>query len=221
VAKNRQSKKQAAKSAEPVVAGGSRTLWIIVVAIVVVAIGAWAWTSTSKKSASSAVAASPEEQKYIGRLLPAGYQEAKVADVQAYASTVKMTNVAAAQSADAVTLPLDQVVASKIVSFSYKKPSGEVVPMLAYLKPSGKLFVGVDYCPPCKGVGQRIESGGTLVCETCGTVRNLESGVGISGACKLYPIDEVPASVSGGKVVVSAAAINGWSQQPLDRPTGS
>ena len=48
-----------------------------------------------------------------------------------------------------------------------------------------------------------------------------ESGVGISGACRLYPVDELPASVSNGKATVSTAAINSWTPQPLDRKTGS
>ena len=132
-----------------------------------------------------------------------------------------MTNVPAAQTDAGISIAADQLVTSKIVYFEYKKAGGEAIPMLAYVKPSGKLFVGVSYCPPCKGKRQRIEAGGTLVCETCGTVRNLETGVGISGACRLYPVDELPATLSNGKVTVSATTINGWTPQPLDRPTGS
>jgi hypothetical protein len=199
------------------------SLWIAAVAVVVVLGGIWAVTNSGAKSTTTAggAAVPAEEQKYLGRLLPANYQEPKVADVQAYATTVKMTNVTGTQTDAGISIPADQLVASKIVYFEYKKPGAEAVPMLAYVKPSGRLFVGVSYCPPCKGKGQRIEAGGTLVCESCGTVRNLETGVGVSGACRLYPLDELPASLSNGKVTVTAAAISAWTPQPLDRPTGS
>lgn len=92
--------------------------------------------------------------------------------------------------------------------------------MIAYAKPSGKLFVGMSYCPPCKGKGQRIEADGILTCETCGTKRNLETQVGISGNCKLYPLDEVPSKIVGDKIVVEKGVVEQWTPQPLDRPVG-
>jgi nitrite reductase/ring-hydroxylating ferredoxin subunit len=199
----------------------ARPLWIAGVIALVVVGGIWAATSLGSKSTSSASGAPANEQKYIGRLLPAGYQEPKIADVQVYASTVKMTDVAPTQNSAGISIPADKVVSSKIVYFEYKKASGDTIPMIAYVKPSGKLFVGVSYCPPCQGKRDRIEAGGTLVCETCGTVRNLETGVGISGGCRLYPLDELPASVSGGKITVTTAAIDSWTPQPLDRPSRS
>jgi hypothetical protein len=199
-----------------------RFLLILGATVVLLVVGTWAATNLDGKSATTSASAAPaEEQKYLGRLLPANYQEPMVADVQVYATTVKMTNATAAQTDAEISIPADQVVASKIVSFEYQKPGAEAIPMLAYIKPSGKLFVGVSYCPPCQGTGQRIEAGATLVCESCGTVRNLETGVGVRGACKLYPLDELPASLSNGKITVSTSAINSWSPQPIDRPTNS
>ena len=206
---------------KPEKGGSSRLMWILAAVVVVAIIGTWAFTSLGAKGSSTASGAPADEQKYLGRLLPAGYQEPKVADPQVYATTVEMTNVTATQDAAGISIPTDQLVASKLVYFEYKKPGAEAIPMVAYVKPSGKLFVGVSYCPPCKGKRDRIEAGGSLVCETCGTVRNLETGVGISGACRLYPLDELPASLSNGKVTVTAAVISGWTAQPLDRPTGS
>jgi nitrite reductase/ring-hydroxylating ferredoxin subunit len=112
------------------------------------------------------------------------------------------------------------VSANKIVSFEYAKSDAEKIPMVAYIRPSGKLFVGVSYCVPCKGTGQDIGSDGTLTCQTCGTKRDLESGVGISGACKLYPLDELPVKVQGDRVVVDKPALDNWTVQPTDRQIG-
>jgi hypothetical protein len=189
--------------------------------VVAVIAGIVAISASGSKGSGSAGSASSEEQKYIGRLLPANYSEPKVADPQIYATTVKMTNLTGTQTAAGISIPVDQLVADKIALFEYKKPGADAIPLIAYIKPSGKLFVGVSYCPPCEGKGQRIEAGGTLVCETCGTVRTLESGVGVSGACKLYPLDELSATVADGKISVATSALDSWTPQPLDRPTGS
>ena len=45
-------------------------------------------------------------------------------------------------------------------------------------------------------------------------------GVGISGACKLYPLDELPAKVVGDKIVIEKSVLDGWTVQPVDRPVG-
>lgn len=194
-----------------------RALWITAVAVVLIVGGIWAGSSGGKKMGG----ASPEEQKYIGRFLPTGYEEPKIAGIQAYTTTVNMSTVTPELSNATISIAADQVVTNKIVYFEYQKPGGKAIPMIAYIKPSGKLFVGVSFCPPCEGKGQRIEAGGTLVCEACGTVRTLESGVGVSGACRLYPLDELPASLANGKITVDRAALDSWTPQPLDRPTGA
>lgn len=164
--------------------------------------------------------APPEELAYIGRFLPAGYVESAVASATTYTSTIKMTNVTAALGDKQVTLPVSDVVTNKIVFFEYQKPGAEAVPLAAYLKPTGRLLVAVSYCIPCKGTGQRIEADGTLTCETCGTKRDLETMVGISGACRLYPLDEIAATVSGGQIVIERSALDTWTPQPRDRQVG-
>lgn len=163
----------------------------------------------------------PEEAKYIGRLLPAGYVEASVAPAAGYSSVIKMTDLTATQNAKQFSIPTSDVVANKIVYFEYKSGSAGPIPMVAYVKPSGKLFVGVGYCLPCKGTRQRIEADGTLTCEACGTKRDLETGVGLSGTCRLYPLDEVPAKVANGKIAIDDAVLEKWSPQPSDRPVGA
>jgi len=143
--------------------------------------------------------ATADEQKYMGRFLPDGYEEPAVSDAVNYDQVVQMANVAPTQDPKGVSLAVDDVVSNKIVYFEYQRSGDKPLPLMAYVKPSGKLFVGVSYCPPCEGQYQRIEPDGTLTCESCGTKRALESSVGLGGPCKLYPTDELPVTVNGGR----------------------
>jgi uncharacterized protein len=236
MAKKKKQRGSSAKAVHPPVKkrGAGPATWIAgavallaVVAVIFLASGGGNGASTTDTSgvptsgATSAGSASPEEQKYIGRLLPAGYTEPSVADAVAYSSALKMSDVTATQGKRQTSIEVSEVVAKKIVFFEYAKAGSDPIPMIAYVKPSGKLFIGVSYCIPCKGTGQRIEADGTLTCESCGTKRDLETGVGLSGACKLYPLDELPVTVKDGSLLLENSAIDQWTPQPLDRPSGA
>lgn len=210
---------------EPV-AKRSRTGLLIAGGVVVIAIVAALATSGGGGTGTSGAGggwgkptANADEAKYIGRLLPAGYAEPKVTDAFAYATATPMSDVAVQDEGAQIALPLADVVSKRNVVFEYPK-AGKPLPMIAYVKPSGSLFVAVSFCPPCEGERQRIEPDSTLTCESCGTKRDLETSVGISGSCKLYPLDEVPAKVVGDKIVVDKAVLDGWTPQPLDRKVG-
>ncbi len=217
---SKNKKKHASKSKpapEPQKRSASTRPWVIAGIVVVAIVGiVVALNGGSGESAAPAVS----DNEYIGRLLPANYESPKVADAALYTAAISMTDVAATQDETGFTVALDSVVSNKIVRFDYTRSTGESLPMIAYVRPSGKLFVGVSYCPPCEGEGQRIEADGTLTCESCGTRRNLEDNTGLSGACKLYPLDEVPSVVDGSSIVVDSAILDAWTAQPLDRPVG-
>lgn len=225
---------------KPVAKKGSSTKTWVAAVIAVAAIGVVIATaagggaknrtsgaSTGATAGATAAASNPsgsvpaDEQRYIGRLLPAKYAEPSVAGASTYSITQKMASVTPTQDAKTTTVSVKDVTADKIVSFEYKKAGSDPVPMIAYVKPSGKVFVGVSYCIPCRGTAQRIDADGTLTCESCGTKRDLETGVGLSGACKLYPLDELPVTVTGGKIVLQNSVIDSWTAQPLDRPVGA
>jgi nitrite reductase/ring-hydroxylating ferredoxin subunit len=198
---------------------------IAVIAVIIIAGtgsgGGAATAGASTGAAGGAPAVSADEAKYVGRLLPASYTEPSVGGATTYSSSVAMTNVTPSQGAKQTTIKVADLVADKIVYFEYKTAGGAAIPMLAYVKPSGKLFVGVSFCPPCKGKQQTIEADGTLRCASCGTKRDLETGAGVSGACRRYPIDEVPATLTGGNIVIQNSVLDGWTAQPLDRPVGA
>lgn len=207
----------ASHSPQPKKGGRNRGLWVVGALLVGSIVAAAVLAGGGAKPAPSV---SSEEAKYIGRFLPAGFAEPKVAEAVSYSSTVKMSAVKAASGKDGISIPVAEVASKKIVSFEYVKPGADAIPLVAYAKPSGKLFVGVSYCVPCKGIGQRIESDGTITCESCGTKRDLETMAGLSGSCKLYPLDELPTKVSGGKIIVEQGALDSWTPQPLDRKVG-
>ncbi|HEY3317985.1 MAG TPA: Fe-S-containing protein [Coriobacteriia bacterium] len=213
-----QPRQKAATPAER--SGGAKTLWIVGGTIVVVLVAVLALSSGGGKGGGTA-GVDPAEAKYMGRLLPKGYQEPKVASVVTYDAETAMTPVTAADAGSALSLSANDVVNDKIVSFSYARPGGRPIPLLAYVKPSGKIFVGVSFCPPCESEQQLLETDISLKCASCGTKRNAETGVGIGGACKLYPIDELPATVSNGKITIEKSVLDNWTPQPKDRKIGA
>lgn len=213
---NKKPASQGNKVQEPAHKTGTSRPWIIAAGIAVAVIVALvALNGGGDKSAST----SPEYD-YTGRFLPVAYESPQIADAALYAAAVPMTQIDATQDEQGFAVSLDSVVSNKIVRFDYTRPTGETLPMIAYVRPSGKLFVGVSYCPPCEGEGQRIEADGTLTCDSCGTRRNLEDNTGLSGACKLYPLDEIPSTVDGDRILVDSGVLDSWTAQPLDRPIG-
>lgn len=165
----------------------------------------------------------PEEKKYWGRYLPKGYSEPKLTEGINYGeiSRIRMARIDASAMENSVSIAVGDAIKNRIVYFEYRKPGADPVSLLAYVKPSGRLFVGASYCPPCQSRYQRIEGDSTLTCEVCGTKRDLEGMIGINGACKLYPIDEFPAKVVGDRIYVDKEAIDRYSPQPIDRPVGT
>ncbi len=165
----------------------------------------------------------PEEKKYWGRFLPKGYSEPKLTDQIDYGkiSRIKMIRIDATTSSEGASVAVGDVIKNRIVYFEYQKAGADPVSLMAYIKPSGRLFVGASYCPPCQSRYQRIEGDFTITCEVCGTKRDLEGMIGISGPCKLYPIDEFPVKIIGDKIFLDAGVLNRYSPQPIDRPVGT
>lgn len=217
------SGKKAAPAPEP--SKGNSKLAILIAVAAVAVIGVIVAVSVGGGESQSGTGGgvrqpSAEEAPYIGRLLPAGYTEPTVAEPTVYTSTVEMAELTAAVTETQVTVPLSQVTGAKIALIQYQREGEAPLPLIAYVKPSGGLFVGVSFCPPCQGEWQTIQADGTLTCNACGTKRDLETQAGISGSCKLYPIDELPVTVEGDTITIDRAAIDSWTPQPLDRKVG-
>jgi nitrite reductase/ring-hydroxylating ferredoxin subunit len=98
-------------------------------------------------------------------------------------------------SGEGVSLLISDITASKMSHFWVNMPSGKEG-FMAY-RLDGVDYVRASICPPCRSTSFSLEKG-TLVCDACGTIFNAKTGQGISGACKGYPKEAAPASISGG-----------------------
>jgi hypothetical protein len=160
----------------------------------------------------------PREVKYIGRYLPKEYAPAKLTEPISYEKRVDPADIKPEVKDGFIQLNVGDIIKNRIVYFEYTRAGdNRVIPMTAYVKPSGKLFVGVSLCRPCQAKRQYIDSDGLLTCSACGTKRDMETQAGVSGACKLYPLDEMPHRLAGDKVLISESSLGSWKEQPLDR----
>lgn len=124
---------------------------------------------------------------------------------------IKMTKVEPVVDAESIQIPLDIVDKSNIVYFESENKDKEVVPMMAYITPSGRLFVGSSLCEPCRGKTFSL-AGETIVCDTCKTTYNIENHEFISGAkiCSTYPPVNMKPEIIDGKIVIQKEEVLKW-----------
>ena len=118
-----------------------------------------------------------------------------------------------------LTIPEADIRAKKIVGVLYNRttpmPSaynditGNGLPVLAYVAPSGRLVVASSLCEPCHSYLFHIE-GTDLVCNACFTHWDLNTLKGKSGGCQAYPPKELTTVVAGGNVEVPTNALESW-----------
>lgn len=198
----------------------NKMLIIGAVVVIAVVVGLFLAGRNSGGGAGGALTADPEEAKYIGRYLPAGYTEPKIGEGGKVTADSQMVPITASQEGSSTSIAVSDVTTNRVVGFSYTKSDGTQIPLIAYMKPSGKLVAAVSYCVPCKGTSHTLTTDGALTCDTCGTKRDAETGIGLSGPCKLYPLDEMPVTVQGDKIQIDNGALDGWQEQPTDRKVG-
>lgn len=118
---------------------------------------------------------------------------------KANASPVKATWITAETGADEVSIPLSSVDENTNVHFKINTDGREIA-VMAY-RFNDKIFVRSNVCPPCNSIGFSLDNG-TLVCDSCGTVFDAETGTGIGGGCVSYPKESIPYTVSDGNIVM-------------------
>lgn len=193
----------------------------IIIGVVVLAAVAASVLFIGSKGGKTTAQIDPAEAKYIGRYLPKNYEPAQLTESIKYDKRIDMANISPEVKNGNILINAGDVIKNRIVYFEYTRASdGQVIPMMAYIKPSGKLFTGVSFCPPCQEKRQYFDVDGLLTCGACATKRDAESQVGISGACKLYPFDEITHKLVGDKIQIAEAGLAKWTPQPLDRPVG-
>lgn len=144
---------------------------------------------------------------------PAGPWGDPVAAQRSYVGRfISMTAIEPTIDDDWVTLPLSVVADKNIVSFSVANSAGYMVPMMAYLSPSGRLFAGSSMCEPCRGRTFSL-AGETLVCDTCRTTYTIEDHRFLSGsfACGQYPPVYMEPVVADGMIRIPRNHVLNWT----------
>jgi len=123
---------------------------------------------------------------------------------KANASPVKATWITAEVVKDQVSIPLSSVEDNTNVHFKVNTDSGELA-VMAY-KFNDKIFVRSNVCPPCNSIGFSLDNG-TLVCDSCGTVFDAETGTGIGGGCVSFPKESILYTVSDVNIVMKLSDV--------------
>ena len=115
-----------------------------------------------------------------------------------------------------IKLPLAEIDRNNIVFFELENDQGTLVPMMAYITPSGRLFAGSSMCEPCRGRTFSL-AGETLVCDTCRTTYTIEDHRFISGAaiCGSYAPVYMNPVVTNGMVVIDQQQVLSWRIRAL------
>jgi nitrite reductase/ring-hydroxylating ferredoxin subunit len=103
---------------------------------------------------------------------------------------------------DTISIPIGEVENDKIMHFEFTAQDKDMAFMAYDL--SGEIYVRASICPPCRSTGFSLQQS-TLVCDTCGTVFDAETGAGINGACVGYPKAAVAYEIRDGSVVMKGS----------------
>ncbi|MDF1531863.1 MAG: Fe-S-containing protein [ANME-2 cluster archaeon] len=114
---------------------------------------------------------------------------------------VKAKWITVTVSGDQVSIPQSDV--DKYTNVHFNVPTSNYGPLafMAY-NLDGKTYVRANVCPPCNSIGFSLDNG-VLVCDSCGTLFEADTGNGISGGCVAYPKEEVAYTVQNGQIVMN------------------
>jgi len=120
----------------------------------------------------------------------------------AQAGPVKATWIPAQVNGDTVSIPVSAVTDSTNVHFKVNTNTelGEIAVMAFVL--GDEIVIRSNVCPPCGSIGFTLDDA-VLVCDSCGTTFDAETGNGIQGACVDYPKESIPYTESGGILVMN------------------
>ena len=100
---------------------------------------------------------------------------------------------------DTISIPITEVEKDWNVHFNLKAQDGDMN-FMAYVL-DGEIYVRANICPPCHSIGFSLQQS-TLVCDTCGTVFDAETGAGVEGACVAYPKAAVAYNIDNGTIIM-------------------
>ena len=109
-----------------------------------------------------------------------------------------------------IQLNLADVDKANMVGFEMENDTGFLVPMMAYISTSGRLFIGCSLCE-CGGRTFSL-AGRALVCNTCRTTYDIENQTFISGVsiCGKYPPVNMKSTVENGMIRIDQSNVLKW-----------
>lgn len=110
-----------------------------------------------------------------------------------------------------IKIPFSDVDKYSNIFFEVENSEGTLVPMMAYITPSGRLFVGSSMCEPCRGRTFTLADD-KLVCDTCRTTYTIEDHQFLTGAvaCGQYPPVYMSPVIEDGMIVISHEEVLNW-----------
>jgi len=126
---------------------------------------------------------------------------------------IKATWIEPEVAGDTVSIPVSEVENNWNIHFKLETQSGDIN-FMAHLV-DGEIYVRANICPPCRSIGYSLE-GNILVCDTCATTFEAETGDGIEGACVDYPKASVPYEITDGNIVMSETDLIAAYQNTLN-----
>ncbi len=144
-----------------------------------------------------------EDENYFGASI--------VAERSYVGEFISMTKVEPVIENGQIKIPLGVVDENNIISFEIENDEKLLVPLMAYITPTGRLFVGSSMCEPCRGRTFSL-AGETLVCDTCRTTYNVEDHQFISGAkaCGEYPPVNMNPKVEDNMITIELDEVLNW-----------
>jgi len=127
---------------------------------------------------------------------------------------VSMTKVEPQLNEVYASIPLETLEANDIVYFEVANNNGFLVPLMAYITPSGRIFTGSSMCEPCQGRYFSL-AGETLVCDTCRTTYTIDSHEFLSGSrdCGSYPPVYMEPIIGDGMINLPLDKILQWESR--------
>jgi nitrite reductase/ring-hydroxylating ferredoxin subunit len=129
-------------------------------------------------------------------------------------TVVKQTRIKAQLTGDTVTIPVSDLDKYGNVNFLVYTATDNMA-FMAY-RLGGQTYVKADVCVPCGSESFTLNKG-KLVCDSCGTVFDAQTGKGVSGvkACQGYPKQPVVFQISSGNLVMNGTDLVNAFQSTL------
>lgn len=124
------------------------------------------------------------------------------------------TWVTVQETSDNVSVPLSTVNSNKMVHFMLEATSSGDIAFMVY-ELDKEIYVRSNVCPPCWSVGFSLQED-TLVCDTCATTFNAESGDGIKGACIDFPKASVQYEIKDEMIIMEKSDLMTSYQNTLE-----